>query len=617
MRNGRIAVKTVLGWMLSGLLILISACEDANPAPSPGISPSPPAATTPAPTLAASPTLAATATPTTAPPLFREKLGSLFIGEQEEGSGMQVTSWRGSTYPQAPSKIVHHLEEAVVVLEFANATEQEIRTLLDQITVGGGKAAWNRDDKNPNFYRLMRKQAEGASFELRMGELPPLTISRMKALSYKPIDASGRINADMLLVNAREYGTRVMVPMEEQAVTLEFSEPMKPVLPTASEGASSPLRAEWITDTRLRIELNETGYSVDHGAKELLVRTDQLQAVSGNTLKWGSLHILRAPAMSWRDGRTGADVTQGPRDRYYEQLAFAPDRSRYVGIVSLGGSMGDGDGWSYAFVLERNGQPPVVLEDVFYSTIEPRDAPIRWIDSKTLLYASYYGVYKYDTQTMTRQLIVTADPEERENINFAEWDAVRNRLYVLAFEDRNESDMTKAITFVDGTIREVRRNFAETVLVGKYSLLDLTVTPTAQGVYWTRTENGVPVTDYVGNDGKTVSAPGVVRLATSTGVYLQRFRADPVDPAERLSIVQPDGWTYWEPGTQEKRLADLRGEGIVYAWGEELVSLIDDRYYRYDPVLGSWVQWQAPAGGGPNAEPVRGPEGLYRIRTNL
>jgi hypothetical protein len=538
----------------------------------------------------------------------------VFFGEQVNGSGMQVTSWIGANFPKEPTKVVHHLEGASLVITFSETTEPEIQALLDQITLNGVKETWSRNERSPKQFRLSRTQAIGASFVLRMGDLPPVTVSRMAPLTFMPVSPSGQYQPEMLHIRAREYGNRLLVPIDAKTVTLAFTETMKRSFPTALDGSKSVLPMEWVDDTHLRIDLVDPGYSLRNVTRDEILRIDQLQAVSGNTLdREGSMHIQRTPAVSWKVGGTGADVGGGTRDRYYEQLIFSPDKKQYVGIISLGPSMGDGDGWSYAFVLERGEQPPLIIEELFYSTIEPNNAPIRWINSDTLLYASFYGVYTYETNAMTRRTITDNADDESNNINFAEWDSIRKRLYVVAYEDRDRTDMTKAITFVDMASSHIQRNFTETVLAGKYSMLDLTVTPTDKGVYWTRTEMGAPVTDLVTDQNTVLSAKGVVRLATSDGVYLQRYVADPVDKAERIPIIRPDGWAYWEPGKTEKQIANPPSQGIVFAWGKELMIRIEDeRYYRYDPTRDEWVAWQAQ--GGPSyAEPVKGPDGLYRI----
>jgi hypothetical protein len=295
-------------------------------------------------------------------------------------------------------------------------------------------------------------------------------------------------------------------------------------------------------------------------------------------------------------------------------LIFSQNRQQYIGVLSLGGSMGDGDGWSYAFVLERDGKPPVVVEELFYSTVEPNNAPIGWTDSNTIGYSSYYGIYSFDTDKMIKRTIIQNDEDERRNINYATWDAYRNRLYALAFEDRGSSSITNVLTFTDKAEPDVRLNFSETVLVGKYSYLDLSIIPTAKAVYWTRTEQGVPVTDYVADIGTVFTARGVARLAAPDGIYLQRYSADEkVDKMLGEQIVQPDGWWYWKPGQDERRIADPPRFLDVFVSGTELISRGDgESYYRYDPKRDEWVIWKA-VGGQVNAEPIRGPDGLYRL----
>jgi hypothetical protein len=106
-----------------------------------------------------------TVTPSTAPLSFREKLESVFFGEQGNGSGMQVTSWRGANFPKEPTKVVHHLEEASMVITFTETTEQEIQALLDQITLNGVKGTWMRNERSPKQFRLSHTQVEPGIME--------------------------------------------------------------------------------------------------------------------------------------------------------------------------------------------------------------------------------------------------------------------------------------------------------------------------------------------------------------------------------------------------------------------------------------------------------------------
>jgi hypothetical protein len=214
----------------------------------------------------------------------------------------------------------------------------------------------------------------------------------MEPLSFT-YDSPLKQDTPHVLLHSREYSTRLLVPEEESSVVLEFSEPMQQNLPATYN--NKHVEAEWINDTRLRIELKEMDMA-EFGIKEVLLRLDALYAKSGNYLEFSSLIIRKIPQYEWHQLSTGHRIGFSTRDRFYDQIIMADNEQSYVGIVKLGGSMGDGDGTSYAFILERKGLEPVIVEHVFYSTIEPGDLPIQWIDNDTLLYSSYFGVYTYN-----------------------------------------------------------------------------------------------------------------------------------------------------------------------------------------------------------------------------
>ncbi|RKN85538.1 hypothetical protein D7M11_07575 [Paenibacillus ginsengarvi] len=537
-------------------------------------------------------------------PSVREHLKRIAFSEETENAARMIEQWQTSDSSSLPAKVVHQWERVTIHLEWSDADEAGRNALLDQITIGDKKPVFERDRADSNQYRLRLEQPVGASFEVRLGDLPPIRVERMKSLSFKPVSAAGEAVANVLHIPAREYGSRLFIPAEETGIVLQFSEVMEPRLPIAAEG--SLVQAEWTDSTHLLLRFDQAAPS-DGRTSELTLRFGDLQAASGNRLQDEmSVIISRFPALAWKDSLTGQQAVNGSRDRYYDRLLLSPDGTKYVGVIGLGGAMGDGDGWSYAFVLERPGKEPIVLERVFYSTIEPDDTPIRWIDSNTLLYASYYGVYAYDTEALTRRTVHENDPGETRNINNAVWDPYRRQLYVLAYGDRDESGMTNLYTYRDTNgPPQVDRGVSESVLAAKYSMLDLSIFPAEDGVYWTRTQSGVPYTEFVRSDGTRFTVKGIVRVVTVKGAYVQMYAAGGY-------YLTQEGWSLWRPGSSEKPVASPPGFGIAFRSGDELMYEEDGRFYRYDPEQDEWPLWRAPGGEEQDAVPNRGPDKLYK-----
>lgn len=543
-----------------------------------------------------------------ATPSFRHALKRIVFAESADFAGRQLESWTSPELPGEPVKLVYHWDMLEIVLEFADdADEEAIQSLLGQIELDGEKAVLQAErNGEARQFRLQLSRPTGSITSLKLGDLPRITAERRTALGIQPAtEGETAAAANTLLIPAHEYGLRLYVPMEDDRVTLQFSEPMKALPVKTVDG--QPVRAEWTNDRRLLIELEEAGV-LEEQSLVLSLTLESFEAISGNRPSQdGNLDIRRVPAAAWKNSRTGERIAGGPRDRYYDQIVLSPEGGHYIGIIRLGGSMGDGDGWGYAFVLERFGRAPAVIEPVFYSTIEPDCAPIRWMDESTLLYASFFGVYAYDTQSAMRRTLHGGFEDDSRYIRFAAWDAFRKKLYVLEADDPSAPSITSVYTYAgtDGS-PDIQARFTEAVPANKYSMLDMPVTPVSDGVFWTRAKDGLPYTEFWGDDGSRQTAPGVVRLAAAHGVYIQSYKA-----GDQGMIA--DEWYYWQPGGAEQRIAMPPQSGDVFRSGGELMLRSGGAYYRYDPGSDAWAEWKAPVAEA-YAEPGRGPgaQALYK-----
>lgn len=544
--------------------------------------------------------------PVDSPETAVRSIKRIAFAEENETADRMLVSWETAELPKTPLKVVCHWETLSIVLEFAEADPKIMSAMLDQIEVDGKKPEIIRMEHDGKQVLMKLQLSVGASAQLHLEGMPDVTIERQELLRFVPVNTAGEGVPDALLLQAGEYGVHLLLPMEADSVVLRFSEDMRPLLPVARDGG--PIQAEWKDVRNLRIALEEAGSNQEHTI-ESYFRLDSLEAVSGNRLNYegGSLVIRRTPSFVWKYSVSGEPFTAGPRAAFYDQLIVSPDAKSYVGVVSIGGPMGDGDGWSYAFVLERMGKEPAVLEHAFYSTVDPGDAPISWTGPDSLMYASYFGVFAYDVTSLTKTTIRSHQRNESDNINFAVWDPFRKMSYILAYQNRMDSGMVSADIY-DGAGKPVKtvRDFAESVLINKYGLLDLSVLPVADGVYWTKSKEGLPYTEYAANDGSLYTAGGVARLAVDGGVYLQLYK----DGGQNII---PVGWVFWRPGGKERIMAEPPGPGRFFVSGNELILSLEGSYYRYDARQDAWPEWKPP-GREKGAEPVSGPGGLYKVR---
>jgi hypothetical protein len=584
----------ILGSVLFlSVMLLLNACEDSTEGPSiTSVSSSPEVST-----------LISTTPVANVETSIRSKIQSIHFSDQNSSRGRVFKIWQASDVPHDPFHIVYHLEDVSMNVTFAKLNQAERQWLTDHIRIEGN-VEW-KIDESPNSMNEVRFQFRNASksFILHLGDLPAITFIRKEPVSYSFGSGSGH-NGSHLLLWAKEYVPRLLIPEGESKIELVFSEEMQTQLPTTMEGVL--LTAEWVDSRHLLIQLD--AMDKGDGTKEQYMRMDNLLDISGNRLEAesSSLMVQQVPKYVWRNVHSGELAGGGPRDQFYDQLVLSDNKQSYVGIVRLGGSMGDGDGTSYAFILEQKGKGPVVIENVFYSTIEPEQQPIHWMDEKTLIYSSYYGVYAYDIEKREKRILHHARPDEKDNVNYASYDTTRGLLHILAYENRHETNQLERITYKLGeTAPQRTKAYTSTTLVSKYSNLDMSMIPTVKGTYWTRLLDGVPYTDFMTDSGEKLTTAGIAQLVTKQGAYLQLF--------QKGANLQFSQWKIWQPGQPAKVIANPPEDSYTYASGTELFSKHDDKYYRYDASRNKWVIWQAP-NGEKDAEPVRGKDGLYRTK---
>ncbi|NQX66182.1 hypothetical protein HQN90_08600 [Paenibacillus alba] len=589
-------VKMLGTVILLSVVLLLNACEDSTPVGSDPSTQTPIASQAPFQTS----TVAASSDV-----LIRSKLQSLSFGQQNSRGGYVFLDWKKEDVPKEPFNIVYYLEDVNVNATFTELSQAERLRLTNQIRIEGN-VEW-KIDEGSNFPNNVRIQfiKPSTSFVLHLGDLPAMTFIQKEPLNMT-FTSNAERNIPHLLLWANEYAPRLLVTNEENSVNLTFSEEMRLNLPTTIEGA--PIAARWMDNKHLYIQLEHMRES-EHGIKELTLRLDSLMAQSGNRFgqEKRSLVIQQMPKYEWRYANSGELVEGGPRERFYDQILLSNDKQSYIGIIRLGGSLGDGDGTSYSFILEQQGKDPVVIEDVFYSTIEPDQMPIQWMDSRTLMYASYFGVYAYDIEKAEKRVLHDNRSNEEHNFNYASYDKTTKLLHLLAYENRNESGQLELLTYTPGNLTpQITKNFTMTVPIAKYSDLDMTISPTPEGIYWTRIREGIPYTEFVGNSGDRAITEGITRLVSEQGAYLEQYQKTD----NRLQALK---WKFWKPGESAKAIEKPPEGSYTFVSGSDLFSFQESAYNKFDRTLNKWVAWRAP-NGEKNAEPIRGKDGLYRSR---
>lgn len=537
--------------------------------------------------------------------LLRDQMQVLSFGQYNElcCSSVQI-EWKSDEIPSETLEIPFHLEELNISAEYTKFNSMEEKRIKDAIKVNGN-VKWEVTP-NPDYAEgfIVRFYKPTTAFSVQISDLSEIKFVPRKPIEYKVLDELGD-KQSYLFIKGEEYGTRLLIPAENDSITLAFSENMQTTaLPIHTDGSS--VKAEWLDSKHLRIQLVNVSAG-ENGNKELEINLDPLRAKSNDNLRIerNKLAVHQMPDIEWRDSKTGAPVGFSPRDRFYQQIVTSPDGQSYIGVIPLGGSMGDGDGISYSFVLERPNQEPVVIEHVFYSKIEPFDLPVQWIDNQRILYSTYVGVYIYDITKGEQITLRDTDHDKRDYINFAVYDHNLKQIYVLVNDNPEKMDQYDLFTYLDGnSTPKQTKNFTKSVQMQLYNMTDMSIVPTKLGTYWTRIENGIPYTEFVNKAGKKFKAEGYIRAVCDAGVYLERFKAG--------EVLESTGYSYWQPGKKTEAIK-IPEYNEIFANGSNLIIKIDSKFLVYNPVTRKWDNWKA-TGGGKEAVPVKGANGLYYVR---
>lgn len=443
--------------------------------------------------------------------------------------------------------------------------------MMEQIKISGGTSS--EISKNHFQYKIEITDIQDST-QISFSDLPPITLYRDKPMNFD-VDHSYLKDKNALFIHAKEYGKQLLVSDQEDQVVIVFPEAMWEVWPTNNEGII--LEGQWLDERRFKIPLNEKETEVS-----LLFPT--LYSKLGNYPEpWDHhLRIIRKPKGTWYDYVTEHKVGWEATDRFFDGLIFSPDCSKYVGLVALGGGFGDGSGKSYSFILQQQNQEPQIIENVFYSTVDIMGSPIQWLDNQRILYASYYGIYIYDTESGDKQSVY--EMEGNRTVNHTVYDPFRHKIYAIIDSGIADDLSVERWTYdLKNPIPKMEANFTNAVLWEKYSSLELRIHPLKEGIYWTKTVDDDVRTEFI-TAGHTYQADGFVTAILDQGVILQDGESF---GAEDRNFM----YYYWIPGQQPIRLPESP-ERYMSSFGRYWISYDDQRqqYYIYEPKTNEWVR---------------------------
>ncbi|MCR8644286.1 hypothetical protein NV379_16660 [Paenibacillus sp. N1-5-1-14] len=558
------------------------------------------------------PEVTSTVTESVNKPLWVDGMKQLSIYQYNEiCCSSSHVEWDKSKIPNEAVEIPYHLDHINIGVSYVRKSEIDEALVKPAVQVHGD-VKWELK-ANPDYaegFNIHITDPKG-SFSVQVKGLPEMKFAPKDPLKYEIVKEKENEFAN-LTINGAEYGNQILIPAEQDTIILAFSEEMNTnSMPTLNSG--KPAVGKWLDNKHLQITVsNMDNVDVDdQGIKQMTLDLNPLRVKTTSYLQLDntSLTVKQYPAIQWRDGKSGKSIGFSPRDRYYKQIVTSPDGQSYIGVYPIGGALGDGDGYFYSYVLERANQEPVVIESHFYTTIEPFDTPVQWMDNNRILYSSYYGVYIYDIATGTKKLLRDNKPDEMYNINYAVYDQARKQIHVLVYNDRNESTGLDLFTYEDGKNElKVTRNYTSTVNLYMYTHLDMLIYPTSKGTYRTTIEQGIPYTTFVSNEGKTQKAVGYIRAVGEDGAYLERF--------EKGTTLKSIGFSYWQLGKTPQNFTTIPFADAIFGSGSKLIIQEDGKYLTYNPNSRKWEPWIS-VGKELGAVPVKGASGNYKVKNEL
>jgi hypothetical protein len=519
--------------------------------------------------------------------VFEQVVKEIFFGQKDNNGSYSIAKFERGQFPTEARQFALHYDDAYINLNVETSQKlEQVEALFSQIKIEGNVR-----------YSTTIKALQSGSYQLKIsfdnvtngftinfGNFPPIRLMRMKPLQVFVEDQSAQDGAALLLAEAVETSS-LFVTDKRPTVTLRFSERMVPE-GRAGSGLPEGIAGNWLDSQTLQLDVTFLdGKTVD---------LRRFYSVTGNYLPppYENLLIHRVPEREWVEYGSGKIIGFSPYDSFYDQILFSPNRDRYVGVIDLGPSLGDGAGRSYGFMLEQPGQAPTVIESSFYTSVLQQGAPIRWMDNDQLLYASSSAVIGYNLKNRQKTEYFQDRLNRSEGtVHELAYDPYGNKLYVLLAYHVGGKDMS--FYYTDLVKHELakgvpgqRSYYSLVYLTYKYQLQPLPIHAHKNGLFWTkvRGEGKQVETVYEARDGQQASAPGQTVLLDGNGnAILQLNRDDAGKTTE-------ERYYWWRPGRKPRLIPEKTGVKKTFA--SSLLAVDGENYYLYDPEQRDWEKIQ-------------------------
>ncbi len=510
---------------------------------------------------------------------FNEQIVRLFLGQINDSGSWEIVSFQQQDLPKTSQTYALHGESAYVIMEVAPRTGETGESFLDQIKINGGVVSGTKWKKvNSGHLELSIKIHEIKDrLDLHIPDLPRLSIKRMIPLQVT-IDST---HQDQAVLAAENYDpfTYLYVSDQLERLRLHFSEPM---INQDQIGASLPeVAGTWI---------NQTTYDIDmrHLAADKPINLASMYALSGNYLpqSYQNVEVRKIPQRAWVEYPSGKKLAYGTYRSFYDALVFSPDQSKYVGVIRLAPSQGDGNGSYYTFILEQPGQPPRIIEHSFYTDVAYDGLPILWINEQQLAFGNYKQVFLYDiAKEKTTVLYDSSAAPQHAWVKELAYDPYTRKLYALTIyngdDPQEEAVQIDRWTFdVDANVSLREAGIASVSPLNPY-YWSLPIHVRKHGIYWTFARMNQIVTQVEGRKGDRIEATGLAVLVTADGHAVLRHQSGRYPGAN-------DQIYWWEKGKNPVLIPT--GKGQLQPFGTFLLARDAEGTYRYVPQSNTWTK---------------------------
>lgn len=504
--------------------------------------------------------------------------------------------------PEKPETYALYMEEIYFFVKFGTSDEMTLERLTRQIKAEGGTLKLEKEQTQLDRSNIRYKGSVTGIREeavIFFGDIPPITLKRSNRKLVYEVEPDMVAGKDMLLLQGNELSTKLLMPEREKEAVLVFSEPIRTDRANIAVYGNDPSvrgpAGKWLDDRRLSI-------TVPDGATEWHVNLENIFSVSGSYFgeHWdGSVRLSKVPERKWRQFPSGEPVLESAYAKYYDFILFSPDNRRALGMIEMGGPNADEGGRYYAVVLDRPGQPPVVVRSPMHFPDVLMNLPLAWLDDERIAYVDYQGLKLYDIPSGRTKTLVAAS-ELGGYFNAMAFDAHERTLYLLTQRYDEAAETIRIDRWsMDGEGKTaVIRDFATTVLADKYQALKLPIIPRPDGVFWTKTRDGKAVTEFVMRDGRKLETTGATVAAAGQKIYV----------SERPASDKPK-WFEWTPGKGRSVLPETSGR--IVPFGSLLTTEEADGTWKlYDPDKKRWVAF--PQQRKTNLYPEQPFQAIYR-----